>query len=266
METRFIRSEDAEYQIIQSLKLNRSKRTKLKEIFIEGTEGIKQLVRAGWPLTRIIHSHHPLSDWAKNLIAAQDSAKILAMPPDLYKNLCDKNNPSELLVTAERKQLPIPKDLPRPFFVVFDRPGDLGNLGTMIRSANAFKVDGIYIAGHGVDVYDPKVIRSSLGGVFFTPIQNIGSMEEMEGIIQNEKAKNGLQVIGADSAGSISMAEQSYQRPVMVILGNEAKGISQKLKSLCDGVLRIPMSGNVNSLNVSNAASIIMWEIFKKDR
>jgi TrmH family RNA methyltransferase len=260
-----INSENAEFQIIQSLKLNRIKRNKLNEIFVEGTECIKQLVSAGWKITRIITANNgKLSSWAENIINTNQYARIIEMKAELYNQLCDRSNPSELLVTAE-KNAPKHKaaGVQNPFILTFDRPGDFGNLGSIIRSANAFGVDAVYIIGHGVDVYEPKVIRASLGSVFFTEIKTIDSMEELEKIIKTEKTKNGLKVIGTDSQGAVSIGEKEYKRPIMVIIGNESKGMSIKLQNICDEIVKIPISGNVNSLNVSCAASIIMWEIDK---
>jgi TrmH family RNA methyltransferase len=150
-----------------------------------------------------------------------------------------------------------------PFLIVFDRPSDYGNLGSIIRSANAFHVDGIFIMGHSIDVYEPKVIRASLGSIFFTKVVMIESMEILEEYIKTQKMKNNIEIIGTDSTGTLSIGDYKINRPVMVIIGNEAKGISVKLKELCDKIVRIPTEGNINSLNVSSAASIIMWEIYK---
>ena len=72
-----------------------------------------------------------------------------------------------------------------------------------------------------------------------------------------------MEIIGTDSSGTVLLNEYKIKRPVMVIIGNEAKGMSVKLKEICDKIIRIPMEGNVNSLNLSCAASVIMWEIYK---
>src|SRR5215510_14745559 len=80
-----------------------------------------------------------------------------------------------------------------PFLIVFDRPGDHGNLGSIIRSANAFNADGIFIIGHGVDIYEPKVIRASLGSIFFTKIVKIESMETLTVYIKKQKYINNME-------------------------------------------------------------------------
>jgi TrmH family RNA methyltransferase len=238
------------------------KRNKLNEIFVEGIECIKQAINANMEITRvIINDINKLSNWGKNIIEENKEAKIIEMSNKLYSELADKINPSEMIITIKMKHHKI-EDINKknPFIIILDRPSDYGNLGTIIRSANAFGVDGIFILGHGVDIYESKVIRSSLGAIFFTKIIKIESMEILNEYINTHKD---MEIIGTDSTGNIGLDEYKIKRPVMVIVGNEAKGMSIKLKEICDKIIRIPMEGNINSLNVSCAATIIMWEIYK---
>jgi len=260
-----INAENAEFQIIQSLKQNRTKRNKLNEIFIEGIECIKKAVESKIEITRIIIKNiNNLSEWGKNTVKQNKDVKIIEMSDKLYNELCDKTNPSEMLITAKIKQNTL-NDInnKNPFIIVFDRPTDYGNLGSVIRSANAFNADGLFIIGHGVDIYEPKVIRASMGSIFFTKIITIGSMEILSEFIKSQKKKNNMEIIGTDSTGTVLLNDYKIKRPVMAIIGNEAKGMSVNLKEICDKIIRIPMEGNVNSLNLSCAASIIMWEIYK---
>ncbi|GHV10642.1 putative TrmH family tRNA/rRNA methyltransferase [Spirochaetia bacterium] len=260
-----INAENSEYQIIHSLKLNRIKRNKLHEIFIEGIECIKQAINSNAEITRIIiKDTEKLSNWGQDVIKKYKNAKIIEMSNELYNNLTEKINPSEMLITAKIKQNTI-NDISseNPFIILFDRPSDYGNLGSIIRSANAFNVDGIIIIGHGIDIYESKVIRASLGSIFFTKIVTMESMDKLLEYIKMQKKKNNIEVIGTDSTGTISLNEYKLARPIMLIIGNEAKGMSIKLKEVCDKIIKIPMDGNINSLNVSCAASIMMWEIYK---
>jgi TrmH family RNA methyltransferase len=263
-----ITAENAEYQIIKSVKLNRIKRNKLHEVFVEGIECIKQAINANIEITRIIIKNiKNLSDWGKNIIEQYKDVKIIEMSNELYNELTEKINPSEMLMTARVKRNTF-EDIhtKNPFIITFDRPSDYGNLGSIIRSANAFKADGIFIIGHGIDIYESKVIRASLGSIFFTKIVAVESMETLEEYIKEQKRENNMEIIGTDSTGTVSIKDYKINRPVMVIIGNESKGMSIKLKNLCDKTIRIPMDGNINSLNVSCAASIIMWEIYKNKK
>jgi TrmH family RNA methyltransferase len=260
-----IKVENDEYQIIKSLKENRIKRNKLNEIFVEGIECIKQAINANMEITRIIIKDiNKLSNWGKCVIKQYENIKIIEMSDKLYTGLTDKNTPSEMLITVKMKQYKTEDiNVNNPFIIVFDRPSDYGNLGTIIRSANAFDVDAIFIIGHGIDIYESKVIRSSLGSIFYTKMVIIESMQKLTEYINEQKAKNNMEIIGTDSDGADMLNNCKLQRPIMVIIGNEAKGLSIKLKEICDKIIKIPMNGDINSLNVSCAASIMMWEIFK---
>ena len=260
-----INAENDEYQIITSLKNNRSKRNKSQEVFVEGIDCIKQAIKADTEITRlIIKDRAALSDWGKETLRQYGGTKIIELPEGLYNKLSDRENPSEMLITARITHHSLESINPdNPFIIVFDRPSDHGNLGSVIRSANAFGADGLFITGHGVDAYESKVIRASLGSIFFTRIVIVESMEKLEAYIKVQKEKTNMEVIGTDSDGEAPLGDHKLKRPIMMILGNEAKGISVRLKALCDRIIRIPMEGNVNSLNVSCAASIAMWEVYK---
>ncbi|MDR0642505.1 MAG: RNA methyltransferase [Treponema sp.] len=271
-----ISSENAEFQIIQAIKQSRSKRAETGEIFIEGIEAVKMAVRAKLEITRIIvaasriqtggsASRPNLSRWARDLISGKPQARVLEMADPLYEKLCDRSEPLEILVTAKMGlaslgELRLPE---KPCILLFDRPSDTGNLGSTLRSINALGGDAFFILGHGVDPWDPKVIRSSLGAVFFTPIVSLRSNEELGGFIAEQKKRNGLRVWGTDSGGAVPLNKAGLCRPLLLIIGNEAKGMSVALKQFCDGITGIPLSGDVNSLNAACAAGICLWEVYR---
>lgn len=264
---------NAEFQIISALRTNRTKRSKEKEVFVEGTEPIKQLLAANWEITRILYrDQFRLSSWATDVLNMNPTTKQWEVQEDLYVELSEKETPSELLVTAKipnHKSYTL-SQLPTDFapsknavYLLFDRPSDLGNFGSILRSADGFQVDAVFLIGHGIDVYEPKVIRSSLGALFHTKLVFVNDLNSLVQFVQREKKRLGLTVIGSDSSGSLDLQNANIQCPVLLILGNEKKGMSVQLQSLCDMVLRIPMEGRVNSLNVASAASILLWEIVK---
>ncbi|TGL17094.1 RNA methyltransferase [Leptospira yanagawae] len=264
---------NAEFQIISALRTNRTKRSKEKEVFVEGTEAIKQLITARWEVTRILYRESfVLSSWAKDVLLSFSKAKQFEVKEDLYLELSEKENPSELLITAKMNQQNVydlsdfvetvqsKKD---SLFLLFDRPSDFGNFGSILRSCDAFQVDFVFLIGHSIDVYDPKVIRSSLGALFHTKLVFVNEFESLVSFVENGKQRNGLTVIGSDSSGGEELQETKIECPTLFILGNERKGMSVNLQALCDKIVRIPMMGVVNSLNVASAASIFLWELAK---
>ena len=252
------------YQIILALKQNRKKRNEFGEVFVEGIESVKQAIASDRvePRRILFQDYRGLSDWGKALVDSDTFPEAISLSPELFAGLSDRDEPSEIMITARAPRVPLPEaSLDRDsIVVVFDRPSDCGNLGSLVRTANAFGVSLVVTHGHCVDAFDPKTIRSSLGAVFHTPIAHAESFPELEQWISRAREDLGLSLVGTDSTGAVPLGEANLRPPVAIALGNEAKGMSVNLKGLVDRVVSIPMRGNVNSLNVACAGSILLWE------
>ncbi len=258
-----IQSRNDLYQVFLALKTNRRKRAEHGELFVEGIEAIKQVLSAGWPIRSILSADFAaLSNWGAERVREQPDARRIQLSPELYRELSDKDDPAEMMLIVEARKATLQEiKLPEaPLILLFDRPSDMGNLGSLIRSANALGVDLVVLNGHGVDPFDPKTIRASLGAVFHTPIVQNESAETLEAWLNGLRATCGLQVIGTDSGGDLTLSESGIRRPLALVLGNEAKGMSVRLKQFADHIVSIPLQGEVNSLNVSCAGSICLWQ------
>jgi TrmH family RNA methyltransferase len=253
------------YQVLSSLKQNRKKRNELGELFVEGIEAIKQALASSRvrPKKLLFAEYEGLSDWARDLVGRGVFEESVSLERELYEELADRAEPSEIMATFGYDRFAL-ADIalpPKPFIVVFDRPSDMGNLGSLIRSANAFGVDLFITHGHCVDLFEPKVIRSSLGAIFHTPVAHVESFDELSLFLGELKKKQGLVVAGTDSQGAEALGSSPLAPPVALILGNEAKGMSVRLKEMTDEVFKIPLDGEVNSLNVACAGSIFFYAI-----
>lgn len=131
---------------------------------------------------------------------------------------------------------------------------DPGNAGTIIRSAEGAGMDAVIFSNGSVDLYNPKTIRSTMGSMFRVPF----IYEDLENVIAELKKRN-VPVYTTDMNGQ-SYKDVSYNNGFAVIIGNEANGVSEKIAELADCTITIPMSGKVESLNASIAASLIMFE------
>jgi TrmH family RNA methyltransferase len=257
------------FQVLQALKTNRAKRNELDEVFVEGIAAIKAAVLAGRTIRKLVSADYDgLSDWGRRLVAGSGDAQCIELDRELYVELCDRSEPSEILATVGRESLALERvRLPRnPFVVIVDRPGNHGNLGSIARSADAFGVDLLVTLGHAVDLYDPVVIRASMGGIFFLRVCHEQSTKTLSGWIGRIRtACPRLAVVGTDSKGEVSLPDdKGVSRPVILVVGNEAKGLSVELRTMVDRMVRIPMQGRVDSLNVACAASIAMYEIARR--
>lgn len=248
------------FQHLEVLKRNRTKRRQHHEVFVEGVRPIQRLVEAGW-LVKSVYSQEDraLSKWARSIIDASGARYHYCLTPELMKVLSDKEEPSELLVVAEMRTPPLeglalPSD---PLMIVLDRPASPGNLGTVLRSADALGAHAVVVAGHAADAFDPRAIRASMGSLFSLPLVEINGPTQFERWLATRPAVN---VVGTDSTGTVAIEEVDLRGPTALVVGNEAEGASHGLTSLCARLARIPMVGKADSLNMAVAASIVLYE------
>lgn len=138
------------------------------------------------------------------------------------------------------------------WFVVADGVSDPGNLGTIIRSAEAAGADGVFVSGDAVDVWSPKTVRASAGAVFHVPVRTVPGLTELHGL--------GLRLVGTTShKGAVDMRSADFRGPVALVLGNEAHGLSPDAP--VDEWVRVPHEGRAESLNVAMAATVLAMHV-----
>jgi 23S rRNA (uridine2479-2'-O)-methyltransferase len=263
-----IGKENAEFQHLEVLKLNRTKRSQYGEVFVEGVACINALLRAKWRVIAVAHDRErALSSWGHTVISQANPDKILRLSTELMEKLSDRQDPSELLVIAQRKvrQIDELEIDGQSVVLIFDRPSNHGNLGSLIRSCDAFGATALVTTGHAVDIFDPAVMRASLGAFFAVPVIHCGSPRELEAWII--KAKNqvpGLRIVGTAAEADRVVSQTDLTGPLAIILGNEATGMSKKLAEMVDENLAIPMQGMVDSLNVACAGTVILYEVSRQ--
>lgn len=251
------------YQHIIVLKTNRYKRNQYKEIFVEGVRNINIAIKHGWKVKHWIYqTGKPLSDWAKKMLSSYHTLENYSFSEELISEISGKTDKSELMAIFEIKNTEI-RQSPNPFIVLCNRPSKKGNLGSIIRSADSFNCDGIIVTGHAVDIYDPEVIVASMGSYFAVDIQKIETNEEILEYIANMRKKfPELQVIATTEEGEFFSHEIDYRKPTILLMGNEADGLSMFYWDVCDKTVKIPMVGEASSLNLACATSIFLYEAF----
>jgi tRNA G18 (ribose-2'-O)-methylase SpoU len=146
--------------------------------------------------------------------------------------------------------------------VVFDRPSSPGNLGTIIRSCDALRVDGLIITGHSVDLYDPETISATTGSFFALPTVRLPSHRDLLPWLDAARQQIGsVQIVGSDEKAERAIDEQDFTQPTLLVVGNETWGMSAGYRELCDVAVNIPIAGSASSLNVACATSILLYEI-----
>jgi len=262
-----ITRENADFQILNALKTNREKRNKEGFLF-EGVRNINNAIQYGWTIKSFLYSSEKgLSGWARGILERSAADTHYDLSPMLLGRLSNKEETSELLAVAEMKS----DDLKRVhvedklLVVVFDRPSSPGNLGAIIRSCDALGVHGLVITGHAVDLYDPETISATTGSLFSLPIVRVPSQKElMPWIEEIKKRYPDTEIIGTDEKSSKTIYEHDFNKPTVLLAGNEKVGLSAGYKQVADAMVKIPMEGSASSLNVAVATSIIIAEICRQ--
>lgn len=259
-----VTSRNARFQQWEALLSNRAKRQRRGEFLVQGVRPIAMAVEHGWQIRELLHdAGAQLSGWAREVLDTVRAEKI-AVAGELMHELGDKADtvPELLAVVAlpEDDVCRIPA-VPAMFTVVFDRPTSPGNVGTLIRSADAFGASGVIITGHAADVYDPKAVRASTGSLFAVPVVRMPSHRAVLSWVEDVRAKGiGMSIVGTDEHGALDAAEYDFTRPTLALIGNETTGLSAGWREACDQLVRIPMSGSASSLNAAAAATVVLYE------
>ena len=185
--------------------------------------------------------------------ASEKSFDTAVITEELSEYISDTKSPQGLFAAAERLGSPILEGARR--LVVLDGVQDPGNVGTMIRTAEAFGFDGVLYSPNCADVFTPKTLRASMGSVFRVPTQFYSGTENLRGWLR------GFTVFGAMlDESAMRLGEVKFPEKTAVVIGSEGRGISPEVAAICDEKIYIPIKG-AESLNAAMAAAIIMWEL-----
>jgi TrmH family RNA methyltransferase len=263
-----VSARNARFQQWASLLSNRSKRQRAAEFLVQGVRPITLAAEFGWRFGALIHvADRPLSGWAENLLDSVDTVRV-SMAPGLLAELGEKAESSpELVAVVEMPGDDLDRiEAGRDFLgVVLDRPASPGNIGAVIRSADAFGADGVIVTGHAADVYDPRSVRASTGSLFALPVVRSPSHREVAAWLAARRARGcPIALVGTDEHGDRDVFDFDFTRPALLLVGNETAGLSSGWRELCDDVVSIPITGAASSLNAANAATVVLYEIARQ--
>lgn len=257
------------YQKFEVLKTNRNKRYRYHEFLVEGVRSLNEAVKNNWEIHSFLYDKTNLSDWAKEMIASTRTEMNYCLTAELMRELSGKEDTSELMAVIgmredELTKIPLSKN---PFLVLFDRPSNRGNLGTMIRSCDALGADMLILTGHAVDLYDPDVVVSAMGSFFNMPVVRIEDNTKLFSYLADLKREiPNFTVLGTTAHREKNIWDVDLSVPLMLMMGNETMGLNKAFKDACDILCTIPMAETsyASSFNVSCAASILMYEVVRQ--
>ena len=189
--------------------------------------------------------------------------KCEAVTDTVYAYMSDTKTPQGILALVKQKDYELEEMLgTKPALLILETLQDPGNLGTIVRMAEATGITGIIMNESTCDIYNPKVVRSTMGAIFRVPFMYT---KDLEGTIEELKA-GGVKTYAAHLEGKESYDKFDYRGPAAFMIGNESNGLSERIAALADEKIIIPMLGKVESLNAAIAASVLSFELARQRR
>lgn len=242
-------------------------RKEQRKFAVGGVRLLEEALRHKFMPKMLLYASALLSNRGQELVAAYKKLKLAVneLSSKEIEAVSDTKSSQGILAVFETPEQDLTK-LYKPYYrrlLLCDEITDPGNLGTLARSALAFEFDMMLVSRKSIELYNPKVVRSSAGALFKLPVANI-SYEELEDFKDRKKAR----LIASKASSNNSMTELTLNsnNPIILAIGSEAAGLSEKVLKLSDAVISIAHSPQAESLNAAVAGSLIMKQIYDRDK
>lgn len=181
---------------------------------------------------------------------------------EVFARMSDTQTPQGILAVLRRPVYELGRLLKadKPLLVLLENLQDPGNLGTIVRTGEGAGITGVIMSADTVDIYNPKTIRSTMGSIYRVPFVQVEDMGQTIRMLQ----ENGIRVHAAHLRGQDYYSSFSFAGGTAFLIGNEGNGLSRETAELADSYLKIPMQGQVESLNAAIAASLLMYEAHRQ--
>jgi len=239
-------------------------RKKTQTFLIEGLREISLALKGGYQIQTVLIDASIISDEKINglLNSTESLIEVIEISKDIYKKLALRESTEGVLAVATAKDLSLESiqfEKPNPLILVAEAPEKPGNIGALLRTADAAGIDAVLIANPKTDIYNPNIIRSSVGCVFTTNIAT-GSTSEIISFLK----ENSINIYGAALTASVEYQTINYQHRAAIVVGTEATGLSEEWLENSTKNIIIPMRGAIDSMNVSVSAAIILFEAVRQ--
>ncbi len=228
----------------------------------EGLQLVRYAIEANWTIETLVCAAGSLDDNAVANAAAQTKAEggtVLQVPAAVLAKIAQRDNPQTVLGTFRQRFGSLAKvggaNGGSGLWVALDRIRDPGNLGTIIRTADAAGAQGVLLIGESCDPFSCETVRATMGSIFHVPVARASESE----FIDHAKTTP-ARLVGTHLTGAIDYRKADYQPPCVLVMGNEQKGLSDALARACDHLVCIPMAGRAESLNLAIATGLMIYE------
>lgn len=248
---------------VAQLQSSRYFRDKHRLFYIEGVRNFMQMVESNFAIATILYSEKLLIvPPARQLVRKlrRKGVKTVKLTPEEFRQISHTEKASGIAAIVRQRWTKLHQISPQVglCWTALEKVRSPGNLGTLIRTSEAIGGGGFILIGKNIDPYDPKVIRASMGALFHQQL-----IRTTYDSLAHWVRRHNCQVVGASPEGKIDFHRFSYPRATILVLGEERKGLSSNQQDLCDCLIRIPMVGKSDSLNLGVAGSLLLYEVYK---
>lgn len=245
---------------------DRRARDSSSAFLIEGFREISRASAVQWPISELFYCRELFLGTHEDALIAQlqkQGASIYSCAPAPFAKLSYRDRPDGLVAVASQRHPPLsslPVHTPSaPLFLVAEAIEKPGNLGTMLRSADAVASNGVIVCDRCTDIFNPNVVRASVGTLFSVPVVETTSPEALSWLQLHH-----ITVVAATPAASLCYTAAPLHGPLAIVVGTEQLGLSDFWLSHADLHVSIPMCGTADSLNVATAATLLLYEALRQ--
>ncbi len=232
---------------LRALAKDKDFRFECGEFVCDGEKLLSEAIRENFEITALL-----LSEDFKGDIPSLPTKNCYIVPQDILDSITTLKSAQSVIFSCRMKNT-APESISSA--ILLDRLQDTGNIGTIIRTADAFGIDAVFCDGTA-DVYNPKTIRSAMGSIFRVPV----IYDDFTSLIPRLR-EGGRRVYCSELYGDVKTISECSPHGAFVVIGNEGNGVRREISALCDGSVIIPMKGAAESLNAAVAAAIFMYEM-----
>ena len=237
---------------LRKLASSRSYRKKSGEYLCDGTKLLAEALKWGAEVKTAVFSE------GVDIPPLPDGVRAVRVSEELMRSVSPMETPQGALFTVALPEVQLPETLSGKHYLVLDGVQDPRNVGTILRTADAFDCDGVFLVNACADLYNPKTARATMGAIFRREAYTV-TAEELFALLR----KSGVQLYGtALRDDTVPLAEANLARAAVAI-GSEGRGLSQQVLDECAKTLKIPMNPRCESLNAAIAATVVLWEMYR---
>jgi TrmH family RNA methyltransferase len=252
---------NAQVKAVRALR-NKRERERTGLFLAESARVVAQALAAGADVEMLLVVGERLAPEERGLVAQARAAgaAVLEVAPEVYDSVSFRGDPDSMAAVVRKRRDSLPEEPHDELsWVAVHEVQHPGNLGTLVRTSDAAGGAGVILTGASTDPYHPVAVRGSLGAVFWQRV-----IETTQAEFAAWVKAYGARVIGTSPGGSVDYRDADYSPPVVVLSGSERVGLSPAQLALCHEVVRIPMTGHVDSLNLSVATALVLYEVYRR--